>query len=110
MSPGCRAVSGRAAPDPVIRAALTGLRLSPAGFRRSSTVVYTLTRAALVTMRVERAGRRGGWGRVRTLAVIGRQGTNVRRLSGRGLRPGRYRLVVSVPGRPPRAVPFRVLR
>ncbi|HEY3020396.1 MAG TPA: hypothetical protein VGJ32_09390 [Solirubrobacteraceae bacterium] len=97
-------------PDPVIRAVLSALRLRPASFRRSSTVAFTLSTPALVTMRIYRASPRGRWVRVRTLAVVGQRGANTRALSARKLRPGRYRLVVSVPGRPAQRAPFRILR
>src|SRR5207249_1081932 len=98
------------APDPVIRAVVSNLQLSPTAFRRRTTFTFTLSRWALLTMRVERLGRRGGWVPVRTVSIIGHEGTNVRQLSGRRLRPGRHRLVIRVPGRPAKVAAFTILR
>jgi hypothetical protein len=97
------------APNPVIRATLSSLRLRPTAFRRLTNFVFTLSKPALVTMRVERA-RGSRWVRVRSVSIIGHEGTNARQLSGRRLRPGRYRLVLSVPGLPPQRAAFRILR
>ena len=98
------------APDPVIRAVVSNLQLSPAAFRRRTTFTFTLSQWALLTMRLERLGRRGGWVPVRTVSIIGHEGTNVRQLSGRRLRPGRHRLVIRVPGRPAKVAAFTILR
>jgi hypothetical protein len=87
--PGVPATTDRLAP------VLTGLRATP-GRRFRLTVRFRLSEAATVTLRLQRrAGRRyrSVPGSVRH---AGRSGANVVRLPGRRLRPGRYRLVVTV--------------
>jgi hypothetical protein len=102
------AVAPPAAPDSV-SPTLRRLSLAPRSFRpargRSGGAVlgFSLSEAARVTLRVERAARRRGgrgerWTRLRgTVERAGREGVNrsrfTGRLAGRPLAPGRYRLL-----------------
>jgi plastocyanin len=81
--------------------AITGLRASPSRFcnrrpcrRRGTRFVFQLSEAADVDGVVRPVGRPRGR-RGSTFDANGRQGTNRVRFSGRGLRPGRYRLTLT---------------
>jgi len=106
VSPGPVAVTE---PGPTPRALLSRLRLRPSAFRARGTIVFTLDRAARVTMRIERRGRHG-WVRVRTRPMDAVAGVNHLAIRGRGRRPGRYRIVAWVAGRPHHVATFRILR
>jgi DNA-binding beta-propeller fold protein YncE len=104
--------------------ALISLRLSPRVFRAArrgppiapragARVTYALASPARVRFTVERVAR-GRSRRVRgAFTHRGSGGVNRFRFSGRvrgrRLRPGRYRLVATVPGAPPRRAGFRIL-
>lgn len=107
-------------------AALISLRLSPRAFRaahrgpsispRAGTrVTYALGSRARVRFAVQRAVR-GRYRRVRgAFTHRGSSGTNSflfsGRVRGRRLRPGRYRLVATIPGAaPPKRTGFRIVR
>jgi hypothetical protein len=99
----------------------------------ATTIRFTLTEQAAVTLAVDRArrGRRPAptapcdrrartgrrcliWSRARSIGHAGAAGENAIRLSARGLRPGRFRLVlnaVDAVGNPsaPRTAPLRVV-
>jgi PKD domain-containing protein len=100
---------------------------------RATTIRFTLTEHAAVTLAVDRASRgrrpaptapcdrraRTGrrcliWSRARSIGHAGAAGENAIRLSARGLRPGRFRLVLNAVdgvGNPsaPRTEPLRVV-
>lgn len=115
------AVAG-SAPD-VLVPQLQRLRAGNLRRGRSTTVRYTLSEAATVTLKVERRVKtreKVRWIKVRgTLRRQGRPGNNMTRfdgrLQGRRLKPGHYRLVAvarDAAGNqgPPRRATFRVLR
>ncbi len=83
------------APPPAAAASLTGLSLRPAKFkaRRGTTVRFTLSAPAKVTLGVRRI----------KLTVSGRAGLNRVRFKPR-LKPGRYRLIANGASAPFRAV------
>jgi parallel beta-helix repeat protein/VCBS repeat-containing protein len=66
--------------------------------KRSTTLVYSLSEAAAVEIRVQKRKRGGGYRRVGTLADDGAEGANRFRfngkLDGEQLRPGRYRFAL----------------
>lgn len=105
---------------PTATAKLESLSVSPrrlrlTGRRRGTTVRFMLSKATTVRFVVQRARSRG-WRRVGKLKRQGTAGANRFRFRGRvgrrSLRPGRYRLVASIPGsddRPLRKA-FRVVR
>ena len=107
--PGGTATRPTRTPARGARALLSSLRLRPTAFRARGTIVFTLDRAARVTMRIERRGRHG-WVRVRTRPMDAVAGVNHLAIRGHGRRPGRYRIVAWVAGRPHHAAAFRVLR
>lgn len=78
---------------------LSKLSLAPAAFRSSSKLHYSLSEAAKVSIRIERRTKAGRFARLRgALSDNGEAGRNTksikRRLAGRKLAAGRYRLVV----------------
>ena len=82
----------------VERPAITGLRARPRRFRRRTTLSWRLSQPATrTTVSVQRL-RRSGWRELRTLVASGRAGRNALRISGRRLRPGRYRFVLRAEG------------
>jgi hypothetical protein len=81
------------------RPVISRLRARPRRFRRRTILSWQLSQpAARSSVSVQRLGRRG-WRELRTLSASGRIGRNSLRLSGRRLRPGRYRFVVRATGR-----------
>jgi hypothetical protein len=79
---------------------VSGFRATPSVFVRRTRFRYTLSEAAQVTLRIQRAlpGRHGRYRTVRTLKRTGAKGPNrirfARRIGKRSLRPGRYRAVI----------------
>jgi hypothetical protein len=78
---------------------LSRLSLAPAAFRSSSKLGYSLSEAAKVSIRIERRTKNGRFARLRgALSDSGEAGKNTksikRRLAGRRLAAGRYRLVI----------------
>ena len=78
---------------------LSKLSLAPTAFRSSSKLRYSLSEAAKVSIRIERRTKAGRFARLRgALSDNGEAGRNAksikRRLAGRKLAAGRYRLVV----------------
>jgi hypothetical protein len=78
---------------------LSKLSLAPAAFRSSSKLGYSLSEAAKVSIRIERRTKTGRFARLRgALSDSGEAGKNTksikRRLAGRRLAAGRYRLVI----------------
>lgn len=78
---------------------LSKLSLAPAAFRSSSKLRYSLSEAAKVSIRIERRTKAGRFARLRgALSDNGEAGRNAksikRRLAGRRLASGRYRLVI----------------
>jgi hypothetical protein len=101
------------APGPRIPA----LTITPASLRagRNATVRYSLTRAATVRFTAERrrtAGKRGYIAVRGSLTKSGKAGRNSfrwnKRLGGKALRPGRYRLVATPAGGAPARAAFRI--
>ena len=90
-------------------AVLSRLRLAPKSFRSRGTAVFTLSRASRVTMRIDRWSH-GHWVRVRTRAMDAVAGPNTLAIRGHGRRPGRYRLLAWVHGRPAHVAAFRIER
>jgi hypothetical protein len=92
--------------DPAVRPAadssaprLSKLSLAPAAFRSSSKLGYSLSEAAKVSIRIERRTKNGRFARLRgALSDNGEAGKNTksikRRLAGKKLASGRYRLVL----------------
>jgi hypothetical protein len=89
--------------------------LSRRVFRASvgTTLRFRLSKPARLTLRIERAAGSRWRGLRGSIAVAGREGANavrVRgRIGGRTLRAGRYRLVISLPGRPPIRARIRIV-
>jgi DNA-binding beta-propeller fold protein YncE len=127
---GVRGPRGLKRPGRPARSAARPRRRAP----RATTIRFTLSEPARVSLAVERA-RRGGraaagapcrprarrgrrcvrWSRQRVLTHSGAAGANAIRLSARGLRPGRHRLVLSAVdavghASAPRHLPLRVVR
>jgi hypothetical protein len=78
---------------------LSKLSLAPTAFRSSSKLRYSLSEAAKVSIRIERRTKAGRFARLRgALSDNGEAGRNAksikRRLAGRRLAAGRYRLVI----------------
>ena len=78
---------------------LSKLSLAPVAFRSSSKLAYSLSEAAKVSIRIERRTKAGRFARLRgALSDNGEAGRNTksikRRLAGRKLAAGRYRLVI----------------
>jgi hypothetical protein len=78
---------------------LSKLSLAPTAFRSSSKLRYSLSEAAKVSIRIERRTKAGRFARLRgALSDDGEAGRNAksikRRLAGRRLAAGRYRLVI----------------
>ena len=91
------AVTGRGGDTSAPR--LSNLSLAPAAFRSSSKLGYSLSEAAKVSIRIERRKNTGRFARLRgALSDNGEAGKNTksikRRLAGRKLAAGRYRLVI----------------
>jgi sugar lactone lactonase YvrE len=127
--PGAKRPRGQARPRRPARAAAP--RRGPPPL--ATTIRFTLTETATVTLAVDRASRgrrpaptapcdrraRTGprcliWSRARSIDHAGAAGENAIRLRARGLRPGRFRLVLNAVdgvGNPsaPRAAPLRVV-
>jgi hypothetical protein len=77
-----------------VRPVISRLRARPRRFRRRTTLTWRLSAPAVRTsVSVQRLSRRG-WHELRTLRASG----NSLRISGRRLRPGRYRFVVRARG------------
>jgi hypothetical protein len=80
---------------------VSGFRATPSVFVHRTRFRYTLSEAAQVTLRIQRAlaGRHGRYRTVRTLKRTGIKGLNrikfARRIGKRSLRPGRYRAVIA---------------
>jgi hypothetical protein len=77
---------------------VSGFRATPAVFVHRTRFRYTLSEAAQVTLRIQRA-HAGRYRTVRTLKRTGAEGPNrirfARRIGARSLRPGRYRAVIA---------------
>jgi len=82
---------------------LTRASLRPTAFRarKGTTVRFTLSAPARVTLTVKGAAK---------LAVAGRAGANTVRFRRRGLSRGSHRLVIEVAGRTASVLPFKILR
>jgi hypothetical protein len=81
------------------RPVISRLRARPRRFRRRTVLSWRLSQAVPRTsISVQRLGR-GGWRELRRLRGPGSAGRNSLRLSGRRLRPGRYRFVAQAKGR-----------
>jgi hypothetical protein len=80
---------------------VSGFRATPSVFVHRTRFRYTLSEAAQVSLRIQRAlaGRHGHYRTVRTLKRTGIKGLNrikfARRTGKRSLRPGRYRAVIA---------------
>jgi hypothetical protein len=80
---------------------VSGFRATPSVFVHRTRFRYTLSEAAQVRLRIQRAlaGHHGRYRTVRTLARTGIKGLNrikfARRIGKRSLRPGRYRAVIA---------------
>jgi hypothetical protein len=80
---------------------VSGFRATPSVFVHRTRFRYTLSEAAQVRLRIQRAlaGRHGRYRTVRTLKRTGIKGLNrikfARRTGKRSLRPGRYRAVIA---------------
>jgi hypothetical protein len=80
---------------------VSGFRATPSVFVHRTRFRYTLSEAAQVRLRIQRAlaGRHGRYRTVRTLKRTGIKGLNrikfARRIGKRSLRPGRYRAVIA---------------
>jgi hypothetical protein len=82
-----------------VRPVISRVRVRPRRFRRRTILGWRLSEAAgRTTASVQRLGR-SGWRELRTLTAPGRVGSNSLRISGRRLRPGRYRFVLRASGR-----------
>jgi hypothetical protein len=82
-----------------VRPVISRARARPRRFRRRTVLRWRLSQAAgRTSVSVQRLGR-SGWRELRILAASGRLGSNSLRISGRRLRPGRYRFVLRVEGR-----------
>jgi hypothetical protein len=82
-----------------VRPVISRVRAKPRRFRRRTVLKWRLSQpASRTSVSVQRLGR-SGWRELRTLAGPGRVGGNSLRISGRRLRPGRYRFVLRAEGR-----------
>jgi hypothetical protein len=82
-----------------VRPVISRVRARPRRFRRRTVLRWRLSGAAgRTSVSVQRLGR-SGWRELRTLTAPGRVGSNSLRISGRRLRPGRYRFVLRASGR-----------
>lgn len=84
-----------------VRPLISRVRLRPRRFRRRTVLRWRLSQpAGRTSVSVQRLGREG-WRELRVLAGPGRVGKDSLRISGRRLRPGRYRFVLRASGRSP---------
>lgn len=93
------------------RPLLTGARVSGATAKSGIALRVVLSGAATVSIRVERLPRRGKaklLGTARLKARAGSSTLRIRKLAGKRLAKGRYRLTVSVPGSPARRLTLTV--
>ena len=89
---------------------VTRLGVMPASFRLRGTVAFWLSRATPAVVRLERRTPGGRYLLARRYVRKGHRGANALRVNVRGLRPGRYRALVGVPGRKAVSASFRIGR
>jgi|tagenome__1003787_1003787.scaffolds.fasta_scaffold20944655_2 hypothetical protein len=94
----------------LVPAQITRLGVLPTAFRRRGTATYRLTHRTQVVVRIERRGPRGTWVLARRYLRTGRAGTNTLTIRARGLRSGRYRILLGVRGRHAVSASFRIGR
>jgi hypothetical protein len=95
--------------SPPLRITRASLRPSRLGRRGRARLRFVLSKPAVVRLTVRRCGpRRRRCRTVRAVSFAGRAGLNVRRLSARGLRPGRHRLVLRAAAGAEHAGPVRL--
>src|SRR3954469_4970172 len=89
---------------------VTRLGVMPAAFHLRGTVAFWLSRATPAVVRLERRTPAGRYLLARRYVRKGHRGANALRVNVRGLRPGRYRALVGVPGRKAVSASFRIGR
>jgi len=82
-----------------VRPVISRVRIRPRRFRRRALLRWRLSQPVSRTSVSVQRLRRGEWLELRTLRGPGRAGLNSMRISGRRLRPGRYRFVLRARGR-----------